>query len=96
MFPGGKGGRCLELTTLPPSCADCLEIWGLNLLEPSGPVQACNGIALPFTTPTAKTECHLSLASSTPPISNNPLNTEIIVFAEIRIYRNPIGPIKLF
>jgi len=24
---GGKGGRCLRLTTLPPSCADCLEIW---------------------------------------------------------------------
>jgi hypothetical protein len=23
----GKGGRCVELTTLPPSCADCLEIW---------------------------------------------------------------------
>jgi len=25
-FLGGKGGRCLGLTTLPPSCADCLEI----------------------------------------------------------------------
>jgi len=23
----GKGSRCLGLTTLPPSCADCLEIW---------------------------------------------------------------------
>jgi len=23
----GKGGRCVQLTTLPPSCADCLEIW---------------------------------------------------------------------
>jgi len=23
----GKGGRCLGLTTLPHSCADCLEIW---------------------------------------------------------------------
>jgi len=22
----GKGGRCVGLTTLPPSCADCLEI----------------------------------------------------------------------
>jgi len=27
MFPGDKGGRCLGLTTLPPLCADCLEIW---------------------------------------------------------------------
>jgi hypothetical protein len=23
----GKGVRCIGLTTLPPSCADCLEIW---------------------------------------------------------------------
>ena len=23
----GKGGRCVGLTTLPPSCDDCLEIW---------------------------------------------------------------------
>src|SRR5215469_14813152 len=26
-FMGGKGGRCVGLITLPPSCADCLEIW---------------------------------------------------------------------
>jgi len=25
-FMGGKGGRCVGLTTLPPSRADCLEI----------------------------------------------------------------------
>ena len=25
--PGGKGGRCVGVTTLPPSCAECLEIW---------------------------------------------------------------------
>jgi hypothetical protein len=24
---GGKAGLCVGLTTLPPSCADCLEIW---------------------------------------------------------------------
>ena len=23
----GKGDRCVMLTTLPPSCADCHEIW---------------------------------------------------------------------
>ena len=35
---GGKGGRCVGLTTLPPACDDCLEIWEtLNLLEPSEP-----------------------------------------------------------
>ena len=26
-FLGNKGGRCVSLTTLPPLCADCLEIW---------------------------------------------------------------------
>ena len=26
-FLGGKGDRCVGLTTLPPSCADCHEIW---------------------------------------------------------------------
>jgi hypothetical protein len=27
---GSKGGRCAELTTLPPSFADCLEILGAS------------------------------------------------------------------
>jgi hypothetical protein len=27
---GGKGGRFVGLTTLPPSCADCLEIQGAS------------------------------------------------------------------
>ena len=45
----GKGGQCVGLTTLPPSCVDCLEIlehqppW-----KPQGPLQACSGIALHF------------------------------------------------
>jgi hypothetical protein len=26
-FLAGKDGRCVELTTLPPSWDDCLEIW---------------------------------------------------------------------
>ena len=48
MFPMGKGDRWVGLTTLPLSCADCLEIWEPQTLEPSGPVQACDGIALPL------------------------------------------------
>ena len=44
-----KDGMSVGLTTLPPSFADCLQIWEPHLLEPSGPVQACNAIALPFT-----------------------------------------------
>jgi hypothetical protein len=27
---GGKDGWCLGLTTLPPSCADCVEILGAS------------------------------------------------------------------
>jgi hypothetical protein len=42
-FLGGNGGQCIRLTTLPPSCA-VLKSGSLNLLEPSGTVQACNGI----------------------------------------------------
>ena len=41
-------GECVGLTTLPPSCADFLKSGSLNLLAPSGPVQACNWIAAPF------------------------------------------------
>jgi hypothetical protein len=26
-IPGGKGGRCVRLTTSTPSCAECHEIW---------------------------------------------------------------------
>jgi len=47
IFPGGKGGRCVRLTTLPPSCAVIMKSGNLNFLEPSGPLQACNGTALP-------------------------------------------------
>jgi len=37
---GGKSGRCVKLTTLPPSCADCLEIWEP---QPPGTLRACPG-----------------------------------------------------
>jgi hypothetical protein len=37
---GGKGGRCVGLTTLPPSSTDCLEIWEP---QPSGTLKACPG-----------------------------------------------------
>jgi len=34
--------------TLPPSCAIVMKSGNFNFLEPSGPLQACNGIALPL------------------------------------------------
>ena len=45
IFPGCKGCYFLRLTTLPPSCADCHEIWEP---QPLGNLGACPGIALPF------------------------------------------------
>jgi hypothetical protein len=41
---------------LPPSCADVKKSGCLNLLESCGPVQACNGTALPSPLPLV---CHL-------------------------------------
>jgi hypothetical protein len=56
---GSKGGRCVRLTTLQPSCADCLEILGASVSwspeGPSGPVQ---GTAL-------KTINHLKMEEET-------------------------------
>jgi len=38
----------VRLTTLPPSCAVVMQSGNLKFLEPSGPIQACNGIPLPL------------------------------------------------
>jgi hypothetical protein len=38
---GVKAVPCVGLTTLPPSCADCLEIWEL---QPSVTLRACPGL----------------------------------------------------
>jgi hypothetical protein len=40
---GCKRGRCVWLTTLPPSSADCLVIWEP---QPPGNLRACTGIAV--------------------------------------------------
>jgi len=47
-FLGGKGGWCVRLTTLPPSCAVVMKSGNLKFLELSGPLQAFNGAALPL------------------------------------------------
>ena len=46
--PGCKGGRCVRLTTYHLHVPIVKKSEGLNLLEPFGPVQACNGTALPL------------------------------------------------
>jgi len=44
--PRGKGGRCVRLTTYHLQALIVKKSGGHNLLEPFGPVQACNWIAL--------------------------------------------------
>jgi hypothetical protein len=40
-FLRSKGGRCIGLTNLPPSCDDCLEVWEP---QPPGTLRACPGL----------------------------------------------------
>jgi len=41
IFPVGKGGRCVWLTTLQTLCADCLEIWESQI---PGALRTCPGL----------------------------------------------------
>jgi len=50
-FLGDKGGRCVGLKILSLSCAVVMKSGNLNFLEPSGPLKACNGTALPVPLP---------------------------------------------
>ena len=43
-----KGGRCLGLTTLPPSFTDCLKILGTSTFWSLKALAVCNGITLPL------------------------------------------------
>jgi hypothetical protein len=45
----GKGGRYVKLTTLPPSCTVVMKSGNIDILEPSGSLEHCNGTALPLT-----------------------------------------------
>jgi len=47
-FLGEKVAVC-KADNIPPSCAVVTKSGRPNFLEPCGPVQACNGTALPFT-----------------------------------------------
>jgi hypothetical protein len=42
---GVNGGRCVGLTTLPPSCADCLETWEP---QPPGTLRPVMGMPYPL------------------------------------------------
>ena len=44
-FLRGKCGRCVRLTTFSLTCAAVMKSGNLNILEPTGRLQACNGTA---------------------------------------------------
>jgi len=45
IFPGGKGGRCVGLTALPPSSDDCPEILGASTCwNPQGLSKTVQGL----------------------------------------------------
>ena len=52
-FLEGNGGRCVGLI-YHLHVPIVLKTGSLNVLDPTGPVQACNGIALPLTLPTVQ------------------------------------------
>ena len=65
LFPGGKRGRCVRLSTLSSSCAVVTKSVNLNFLEPSGPLQTCNGTALFYYYYLLQLSCHSVAVVST-------------------------------
>jgi hypothetical protein len=100
VFPGGKGGRCVRLTNLPPSCAVVMKSGNLNFLE----LQASKGTALPYLAIQAAIYCKFSSAykrhtlylTALLPMLNTSTYTIIVYY----ITRTPqifkVGPIKNF
>ena len=56
-FPGSKGGPCVRLTTLPPSCAVVTKYGNLNFLERSGLPQAVTGLLYLFNIVSHSVQC---------------------------------------
>jgi hypothetical protein len=44
VFPGGKGGRCVRLTTLPPTCAVVVKSGNLTSWNPLGHPRPVTGL----------------------------------------------------
>jgi hypothetical protein len=73
-FLGRKGGRCLGLT----NPTTFMKSGSLNFLEPSGPIPACNRIALPF--------LHWTLQQFSTYTIHAHLTLVIIPFSHVRVF----------
>jgi hypothetical protein len=83
ILPGGKDGRCVRLTTLPPSSADCLEI-----LEPQPPEtpRACPGLSRPVAG-----KLYQRLVSILQEPASGPMFSQVIQFATLRLSHEVIA-----
>jgi hypothetical protein len=60
-MPGGKDGRCVRVTTLPPTwCRKSRRSRSLNLPESQEPLQACSGKPLPLPEQVLKADCAIA------------------------------------
>jgi len=84
-FLGSKDGRCVRLTTLPPSCAVVMKSGNLNFPEPSGPLQACNGTALTFTFKKTRSVPNIQVLSDMRPCHNDATSQETESFSDIAV-----------
>ena len=91
-FLGGKGDRCVRLTTLPPSCAVVMKSGNLNFLEPSGPLQACNGTSLPLHT--VYTVCAMYLFNKKLALRRNIVHLTTLRFHSCFSLPPPLSPIS--
>jgi len=87
VFPGGKGGRCVRLTTSPHSRAECHEIWES---KPPGTLWATPGLL-----PDCFTLYFLTLNYSNFPSFEIQPHLRILTFPNwltVKFHYSPIGP----
>jgi hypothetical protein len=78
-FLGGKCGRYVWLTTCHLHVSIVLKSGSLNFMEPSGPVQACNGTALPSPCTKYWSLCHIFMCNKLTPRSVHPYKQRTLI-----------------
>jgi len=82
---GDKNGRCVQLTTFLPSCADCLKFWDL---QPPGALRACPGLYRDSFTFMYERDSHNLTFPRLHPTSCS--------FTQIPIFLPPLFPTEIF
>ena len=89
---GGKGGRCVRLTTSPPSCAECHEIWEPKPLGTlwATPVLLRDTFTFTFLLKTLHTHTHTHKSNLHPVLTIQNIIWECFV-QKIRIYASSMA-----